>query len=581
MKMIIQFMKDYKKESILAPLFKMLEALLELFVPLVVAQIIDRGIYYGDKRYIISMCLVMFLLAAIGLAFSLTAQYFAAKSAVGASTAMRSKLFAHIQSFGYEEMDRIGSATLITRMTSDINQVQNGINMALRLFLRSPFVVIGSVVMAFTIDFKVALIFVVTVPVLAIVLFTVMAVTKPIYKNVQNSLDRILNITRENLTGVRVIRAFHQEKNEKETFFAANDELTGFQKFAGKISGLSNPMTFIIINFAIIVLVYVGAIRVNAGSLSQGEVVALYNYMSQILVELVKFANLIVTITKALACVNRIGDIFEMSPKMKAGETLIEINKTGDSQLEETVPMVEFRDVSFGYHESGEASISHISFRAKRGETIGIIGGTGSGKSTLVNLIPRFYDATDGMVLLNGKNVKEISFEELRTKIAVVPQKAQLFAGTIGSNLRLGFPEATEEDLEEALKVSQAKEFVDAKAGRLDAVVEQGGRNLSGGQKQRLTLARALVRKSEILIMDDSASALDYATDANLRKAIREMNHKPTVFIVSQRASSILNADQIIVLDDGKVAGIGNHEFLLESCDVYREIYETQFKKEA
>lgn len=581
MKMIIQFMKDYKKESILAPLFKMLEALLELFVPLVVAQIIDRGIYYGDKRYIISMCLVMFLLAAIGLAFSLTAQYFAAKSAVGASTAMRSKLFAHIQSFGYEEMDRIGSATLITRMTSDINQVQNGINMALRLFLRSPFVVIGSVVMAFTIDFKAALIFVVTVPVLAIVLFTVMAVTKPIYKNVQNSLDRILNITRENLTGVRVIRAFHQEKNEKETFFAANDELIGFQKFAGKISGLSNPMTFIIINFAIIVLVYVGAIRVNAGSLSQGEVVALYNYMSQILVELVKFANLIVTITKALASVNRIGDIFEMSPKMKAGETLIEINKTGDSQLEETVPMVEFRDVSFGYHESGEASISHISFRAKRGETIGIIGGTGSGKSTLVNLIPRFYDATDGMVLLNGKNVKEISFEELRTKIAVVPQKAQLFAGTIGSNLRLGFPEATEEDLEEALKVSQAKEFVDAKAGRLDAVVEQGGRNLSGGQKQRLTLARALVRKSEILIMDDSASALDYATDANLRKAIREMNHKPTVFIVSQRASSILNADQIIVLDDGKVAGIGNHEFLLESCDVYREIYETQFKKEA
>ena len=581
MKMIIQFMKDYKKESILAPLFKMLEALLELFVPLVVAQIIDRGIYYGDKRYIISMCLVMFLLAAIGLAFSLTAQYFAAKSAVGASTAMRSKLFAHIQSFGYEEMDRIGSATLITRMTSDINQVQNGINMALRLFLRSPFVVIGSVVMAFTIDFKAALIFVVTVPVLAIVLFTVMAVTKPIYKNVQNSLDRILNITRENLTGVRVIRAFHQEKDEKETFFAANDELTGFQKFAGKISGLSNPMTFIIINFAIIVLVYVGAIRVNAGSLSQGEVVALYNYMSQILVELVKFANLIVTITKALASVNRIGDIFEMSPKMKAGETLIEINKTGDSQLEETVPMVEFRDVSFGYHESGEASISHISFRAKRGETIGIIGGTGSGKSTLVNLIPRFYDATDGMVLLNGKNVKEISFEELRTKIAVVPQKAQLFAGTIGSNLRLGFPEATEEDLEEALKVSQAKEFVDAKAGRLDAVVEQGGRNLSGGQKQRLTLARALVRKSEILIMDDSASALDYATDANLRKAIREMNHKPTVFIVSQRASSILNADQIIVLDDGKVAGIGNHEFLLESCDVYREIYETQFKKEA
>lgn len=579
MKMIIQFMKEYKKESILAPLFKMLEALLELFVPLVVAQIIDRGIYYEDKPYIIFMCLVMFLLAVVGLAFSVTAQYFAAKSAVGASTAMRSKLFIHIQSFGYEEMDRIGSATLITRMTSDVNQVQNGINMTLRLFLRSPFVVIGSMVMAFTIDFKAALIFVVTVPVLAIVVFTVMVVTKPIYERVQNGLDYILNITRENLTGVRVIRAFHKEEKEKEIFFSANDELTGLQKFAGKISGLSNPLTFIIINFAIIVLVYVGAFRVNAGSLSQGEVVALYNYMSQILVELVKFANLIVTITRALASVNRISNIFEITPKMKEEKPSVNEGKETASQSAE--PMIEFCDVSFGYNENGEAAISHISFQAKRGETIGIIGGTGSGKSTLINLIPRFYDATEGSVLLNGKNVKEYSFEELRHKIAVVPQKAQLFAGTIRSNLMLGASEATEEELEEALKISQAKEFVDAKDGRLDASVEQRGKNLSGGQKQRLTLARALVRKSEILIMDDSASALDYATDAKLRKAIQEMNHKPTVFIVSQRASSILNADQIIVLDDGKVVGTGNHESLLKSCGIYREIYETQYKKEA
>ena len=578
MKMIIQFMKNYKKESILAPLFKMLEALLELFVPLVVAQIIDRGIYFEDKRYIISMCLVMFLLAAIGLAFSVTAQYFAAKSAVGASTAMRSKLFAHIQSLGYEEMDRIGSATLITRMTSDINQVQNGINMALRLFLRSPFVVIGSVVMAFTIDVKAALIFVVTVPVLTIVVFTVMAVTKPIYKNVQNSLDRILNITRENLTGVRVIRAFHKEEKEKDTFYAANDELTGLQKFAGKISGLSNPLTFMIINFAIIVLVYAGAIRVNVGSLSQGEVVALYNYMSQILVELIKFANLIVTITKALASVNRIGDIFGQTPRMREGDASFTAEeKTAPSS--ETV--VEFRDVSFGYHESGEAAIRHISFQVKRGETIGIIGGTGAGKSTLVNLIPRFYDTTEGSVLLYGKNVKDYSFSELRNQISIVPQKAQLFAGAIRSNLMFGCPDATTQDLEQALEISQAKEFVDAKENRLDALVEQGGKNLSGGQKQRLALARALVRKSELLIMDDSASALDYATDAKLRKAIREMDPKPTVFIVSQRASSILNADQILVLDDGVLVGIGDHESLLESCSVYKEIYETQFKKEA
>ena len=580
MKLIIEFLKNYKKECVLAPLFKMLEALLELFVPLVVAQIIDWGIYNHDKNYIISRCLILFILAAVGLAFSVTAQYFAAKSAVGASTAMRKSLFAHIQELGYKEMDSVGSATLITRMTSDINQVQSGINMALRLFLRSPFVVIGAVVMAFSIDFKAALIFAVTVPLLALVVFMVMAITKPIYRNVQGSLDHILNITRENLTGVRVIRAFHQEENEKENFFTANDELTELQKFAGKISGLSNPLTFVIINFSVIFLVYVGAIRVNVGVLSQGEVVALYNYMSQILVELVKFANLIVTITKALASMNRIGDILNLAPEMKEGKSYYNTDEQISSKNFEDVPMIEFQNVSFRYHETGEPAIHHISFQVKKGETIGIIGGTGSGKSTLVNLIPRFYDTTEGKVLLEGKNVKDYTFSELRNRISVVPQKAQLFAGTIRSNLVLGCPDATQQDLEEALDISQSKEFVNTREDGLDAVIEQGGKNLSGGQKQRLTLARALVKKSDILIMDDSASALDYATDAKLRKAIREMNPKPTVFIVSQRASSILTADQIIVLDDGEVVGIGTHEDLLESCKVYREIYETQFNQE-
>lgn len=581
MKMMMHFLKQYKKECVLAPLFKMLEALLELFVPLVVARIIDQGIYAQDKTYIITRCLILFVLAAAGLAFSVTAQYFAAKSAVGAATAMRGKLFRHIQTFGYEEMDAAGSATLITRMTSDINQVQSGINMALRLFLRSPFVVLGAMVMAFSIDIEAALIFAVTVPLLAVVVFTVMAVTKPIYKKVQGSLDRILNITRENLSGVRVIRAFHQEQNEIDSFCAVNDELTGLQKFAGKISGLSNPLTFVIINVAIILLVYVGALRVDMGELSQGEVVALYNYMSQILVELVKFANLIVTITKALASMNRIGDVLHITPNMKEGQGsgLRIIQGEGSEQGDEP-PIIEFQDVSFGYHANGELAIQHISFRVKRGETVGIIGGTGAGKSTLINLIPRFYDVTKGTIRIRGRNIKEYTFQELRSQISVVPQKAQLFAGTIRSNLMLGCPDATEEDLEEALEISQAAEFVNTKEKGLDFVVEQGGKNLSGGQKQRLTLARALVRKSEILIMDDSASALDYATDAKLRKAIREMKGKPTVFIVSQRASSILNADQIIVLDDGEMAGIGTHEELLTSCKVYQEIYETQFMKE-
>lgn len=578
MKMIIRFMKDYKKESILAPLFKMLEAMLELLVPLVVAAIIDKGIYTGSRRYIFMMCLVLFALAIIGLLFSITAQYFAAKSAVGAASAMRSRLFSHILSFGYREMDDIGSSTLITRMTSDINQVQNGINMVLRLFLRSPFIVFGAMIMAFTIDVRAALIFVVTIPLLSLVVFTVMGVTKPIYKRVQAALDHILNITRENLTGVRVIRAFNREESEKEAFFAGNDRLTALQKLAGMISGLTNPLTLVIINLAIIVLIQTGAVRVNEGSLSQGEVVALYNYLSQILVELIKFANLIVTITKALASVNRVQDIFAIVPEMKEGS--LEYSSFYPEK-QSGVPAVEFSDVSFCYNEGGEAAVSDITFRVEPGETIGIIGGTGAGKTTLVNLIPRFYDAVSGTVSLFGHDVKEYSFRELRNMVSVVPQKAQLFAGTIRSNLLMGVPEAAEQEIEEALAISQAKEFVDEKDGRLDAYVEQGGRNLSGGQKQRLTLARALLKKAPVLIMDDSASALDFATDARLRQAIKEMKHKPTVFIVAQRASSLMHADKIIVLDDGKIAGMGDHASLLQECDIYREIYETQFKKEA
>lgn len=578
MKMIIRFMKDYKKESILAPLFKMLEAMLELLVPLVVAAIIDKGIYTGSRRYIFMMCLVLFALAFIGLLFSITAQYFAAKSAVGAASAMRSRLFSHILSFGYREMDDIGSSTLITRMTSDINQVQNGINMVLRLFLRSPFIVFGAMIMAFTIDVRAALIFVVTIPLLSLVVFTVMGVTKPIYKRVQAALDHILNITRENLTGVRVIRAFNREESEKEAFFAGNDRLTALQKLAGMISGLTNPLTLVIINLAIIVLIQTGAVRVNEGSLSQGEVVALYNYLSQILVELIKFANLIVTITKALASVNRVQDIFAIAPEMKEGSREY---SSFYPERQSGVPAVEFSDVSFCYNEGGEAAVSDITFRVEPGETIGIIGGTGAGKTTLVNLIPRFYDAVSGTVSLFGHDVKEYSFRELRNMVSVVPQKAQLFAGTIRSNLLMGVPEAAEQEIEEALAISQAKEFVDEKDGRLDAYVEQGGRNLSGGQKQRLTLARALLKKAPVLIMDDSASALDFATDARLRQAIKEMKHKPTVFIVAQRASSLMHADKIIVLDDGKIAGMGDHASLLQECDIYREIYETQFKKEA
>lgn len=573
MKKLLYFMKDYKKESVLAPLFKMLEAFFELFVPLVVASIIDDGIVPKDSGHIIRMCLLLLVLAAVGLTCSITAQYFAAKSAVGAATGIRYELFTHIQTLGYEEMDMVGTSTLITRMTSDINQVQNGINLVLRLFLRSPFIVFGAMIMAFTIDVKAAMIFVVAIILLSIVVFGVMFITKPLYKKVQSGLDTILGTTRENLTGVRVIRAFHQEQAEYNKFLAENEELTSLQKFAGKISGLTNPLTFIIINFAILVLIHTGAVRVSLGTLSQGQVVALYNYMSQILVELIKLANLIISVTKAMACFNRIQDVFHIEPSMKEGTKTV-------AAAGNTTPAVEFKNVSFTYAGGGDHAVENISFKAMPGQTIGIIGGTGSGKSTLVNLIPRFYDVSEGEVDIAGKNVQDYTYGSLRNTISVVPQKAQLFAGTIRDNLTFGCPDATEEQIEEALAISQAKEFVDTKEGRLDAKIEQGGKNLSGGQRQRLTLARALVPQSDILIMDDSASALDYATDARLRKAIQDMKRKPTVFIVSQRTSSIQNADMILVLDDGKIAGQGTHEQLLKSYNIYREIYETQFKKE-
>ena len=566
-------MKDYKRESILAPLFKMLEAFFELFVPLVVASIIDDGIVLKNQNYIIKMCLVLLALAAVGLVCSITAQYFAAKAAVGAATGIRYELFTHILTLGYQEMDTTGTSTLITRMTSDINQVQNGINLVLRLFLRSPFIVFGAMIMAFTIDVKAAMIFVAAIILLSVVVFGVMLVTKPLYKKVQAALDTILGTTRENLTGVRVIRAFHQEQKEYEKFLFQNEQLTSLQKLAGKISGLTNPLTFVIINFAILVLIYTGAIRVNTGTLSQGQVVALYNYMSQILVELIKLANLIISVTRAMACFNRIQDIFSMEPSMKEG-------KRKAVNVRKDIPVVEFKNVSFAYAGGGDYAVEDISFKAMPGQTIGIIGGTGSGKSTLVNMIPRFYDVTEGEVYIAGKNIQDYTYEALRNAITVVPQKAQLFAGTIRDNLTFGCPDAAEEQMQEALFISQAKEFVDTKEGKLDAKIEQGGKNLSGGQRQRLTLARALVPQSDILIMDDSASALDYETDARLRKAIQEMKRKPTVFIVSQRTSSIQNADLILVMDDGKIMAKGTHEQLLTSCEIYREIYETQFKKE-
>lgn len=582
MKTLLAYLKGYKKESILAPLFKMLEASFELFVPLVMAAIIDVGIANQDKPYIVKMCFVLIALGIIGLVCSITAQYFAAKAATGVGTGIRHGLFEHIQKFTFTEMDQLGTSTLITRMTSDINQIQSGVNLVLRLFLRSPFIVFGAMIMAFTVDVKAALVFVVTIPLLSLIVFGIMLVTMPMYKKVQADLDQVLLATRENLTGARVIRVFNKEEDETKRFENANQILTDAQKYVGRISGMMNPLTYIIVNGAIIALIYVGAVRVDIGDLTQGQVVALINYMSQILVELVKLANLIISVTKAAACLNRVESVLAVKPDMNEGDVRWKSNSSeADRDLKNKIPVVEFSHVSLTYKGTSDTSLSDINFCAEKGQTIGIIGGTGSGKSSLVNLIPRFYDATDGTVKINGRDIKEYQTENLREHIGVVLQKAVLFKGSIADNLRWGKEDATEQEMYEALDISQAREFVDTKQGGLEFQIEQGGRNLSGGQKQRMTIARALVRKPEILILDDSASALDFATDAALRKSIKEMKNQPTVFIVSQRAASIQYADQIIVLDDGAMAGIGTHEELLKDCPVYQEIYYSQFPKEA
>ena len=571
---LLKYLRNYKKETVLAPLFKLLEASFELFVPLVMAAIIDHGIGQADGVYVLKMGGVLIALGLIGLVCSITAQYFAAKAATGFSTELRHELFEHIQQLSYTKMDTIGTSTLITRMTSDINQVQSGVNLVLRLFLRSPFIVFGAMVMAFTVDVKAALVFVVAIPLLSLVVFGIMLITMPLYRKVQSNLDAVLGITRENLTGVRVIRAFNKEADERQRFEQQNQMLTDAQKFVGKISGLMNPVTYIIVNGALIVLIYAGALRVDAGIITQGQVVALVNYMSQILVELVKLANLIITVTKAFACGNRIQSVFEEETGMTEG------SEGWTDPGEADTPVVEFDHVNLRYAGAGEDSLTDISFRAMPGQTIGVIGGTGSGKSSVVNLIPRFYDATEGSVRIQGKDARDYRLEELRSHIGMVPQKAVLFQGTIAQNLRWGKENATEAELEKAIEISQAKEFVDGKEDRLNYQIEQNGKNLSGGQRQRLTIARALVRDPEILILDDSASALDFATDAKLRKAIRQMDSHPVVFIVSQRASSIQYADQILVLDDGELAGIGTHAELMGSCEIYREIYESQFEKE-
>lgn len=573
MKSLLVYLKDYKKETVLAPLFKLLEASFELIVPLVMAAVIDVGIENRDRPYIIKMCLILIALGGIGLICSITAQYFAAKAATGFAAKLRHELFWHIQKFTFTQMDTIGSATLITRMTSDINQVQAGVNLVLRLFLRSPFIVFGAMVMAFVVDVKAAFVFVVVIPLLSIVVFGIMLITMPLYKKVQANLDRVLLVTRENLTGARVLRAFNKEESEKKRFLSGNQILTDAQKYVGRIAGLMNPLTYIIVNAGTILLLYTGAVRVDKGILTQGEVVALVNYMSQILVELVKLANLIITVTKAIACGNRIEKILEEKPDRKDGKWKWEEN--------EETPFIEFKQVSLVYDGNGAESLEDITFTAKKGDIIGIIGGTGSGKSSLVNLIPRFYDATKGEVRINGKNVKEYETESLRARIGVVPQKAALFKGTIAENIRWGKADATEEEIADALETAQAAEFVEKKEGKLSYNIEQNGRNLSGGQRQRLTIARALVRKPEILILDDSASALDFATDAALRKALRARKEKMTVFIVSQRAASVQEADQIIVLDDGEIAGKGTHKELLLNCPAYQEIYYSQFPKEA
>ena len=573
MKKLLIYLKAYRKEACLAPIFKMLEAVFELFVPLVIKGIIDYGIAAEDRAYCLRMGLLLLLLAVIGLAMATTAQWFSAKAAAGFAAKIKQVLMEHIQKLSYTELDTIGTSTLITRMTSDVNQVQTGTNLVLRLFMRSPFIVFGSMIMAFTIDFKAAMIFVITIPLLSVVVFGIMLSSIPLYKKVQSQLDRVLGITRENLTGVRVIRAFNKEEEEISHFKAENEQFTRLQTFVGKISALMNPLTFVIVNSAILVLVWTGAWRVEGGILTQGAVVALVNYMSQILVELIKLADLIINITKAVACGNRIQKVLEVEPSMENGsKECVESKNTQENA-------VDFNHVSLTYAGAGAPSLTDIDLHVKTGQTIGIIGGTGSGKTSVVNLIPRFYDATQGNVLVLGKPVKEQDMESLRSQIAIVPQKAVLFAGTIRENMKWGKEDATDEEIMEALTIAQAAEVVQKKEGGLDAFVEQGGKNLSGGQRQRLTIARALVRKPRILILDDSASALDFATDAALRKAIREMKNAPTVFIVSQRTSSIRFADQILVLDDGKSVGVGTHDELLKTCSVYKEIYDSQYKK--
>lgn len=572
MKKLWKYMRDYRREGILAPLFKLLEASLELLVPLVMAQIIDTGIANGDGGFILSRCGILAVLAAVGLVCSITAQYFAAKASVGFAAKLRSTLFKHIQSLSYSKLDTQGTGTLIARITGDINQVQSGMNLALRLLLRSPFVVFGAMIMAFTIDVKAALVFVVTIPLLSIVVFGIMLWSIPMYKKVQARLDKVLGITRENLSGVRVIRAFCKEDEERREFGERNAALTKLQLIVGRVSAAMNPATYIMINLGIAVLIYVGALRVDSGILTQGQVVALYNYMSQILVELVKLASLIITITKALACAGRVSAVLDVESDMHGADTM---PKEIDTDEE-----VRFENVEFGYATGGEPALSGISFSVKKGETMGIIGGTGSGKSSFVSLIPRFYDATGGHVYIKGNDVKDYPLGALREMVGMVPQKAVLFKGTIRENLRWGNADATGEEMERALSDAQALEIVKAKPEGLDSPVAQNGKNLSGGQRQRLTIARALIKKPEILILDDSASALDYATDLALRRSLAALSYKPTVFIVSQRASSILHADKIAVLDEGKMVGLGTHDELMQTCPVYREIYYSQYEQE-
>ena len=574
MKQILKYLKEYKKECICAPLFKLLEASFELIVPLVMAAIIDNGITASDKSYIWKMGGVLVLLAAVGLISSVTAQYFAAKAAVGFSTKLRHILFEKIESLSFSKMDTVGTSTLITRMTSDINQVQSGVNLVLRLFLRSPFIVFGAMAMAFTVNVRAAMVFVVTIPLLSIVVFSVMVASLPLYKKVQSSLDTVLSHTRENLEGTRVIRAFNKQNDEIDSFNRDNELLTNMQQVVGRISALTNPLTFIIINIATIAVIVSGGKQVYAGILTQGEVVALVNYMSQILVELIKLANLIVQVTKAVACGNRIADVLSIPSKLPEKNPKLIGAKDG-------APEVEFDHVCMTYEGAADETLTDISFTVQKGQTIGIIGGTGSGKSSLVNLIPRFYDATKGTIRIQGNDINDYDAVQLRDKIGVVMQKAVLFAGTIADNLRWGKNDATEEEMWKALDIAQATEVVKGKEGGLDYMIEQGGKNLSGGQKQRLTIARAVVKDPDILILDDSASALDFATDASLRAALKGMHGDKTIFIVSQRTSSIQFADNIIVLDDGQMVGFGPHEELLETCETYKEIYDSQFKKES